>query len=81
MTDPQDLNALMSAVIDLAREARRLARAGRNDVAETSADHFERGAANAYRNRNAPMLADHLTAVQTLVDELRRRSSGREADA
>ncbi|PYE52687.1 response regulator receiver protein [Deinococcus yavapaiensis] len=80
MTHPQDLNALMSAVVDLAREARRLARAGRNDVAEASADHFERGAANAYRNRNAPMLADHLTAVQTLVEELRARTGSGEAD-
>ena len=81
MSDSQDLNALMGAVIDLAREARRLARAGRNDVAEASADHFERGAANAYRNRNASMLADHLTAVQTLVAELRARTEGREPDA
>lgn len=71
MTHPSDLNQLMRDVIDLAREARRLARAGNNDVAVRSADNFEQGAANAYRNQSRDQLENNLTAVRALVEHLR----------
>ncbi|WP_027481129.1 hypothetical protein [Deinococcus pimensis] len=71
MTDRPDLNVLMREVIDLAREARRLARAGGNDVAASSADNFEQGAANAYRNQNREQLENNLTAARSLVEHLR----------
>lgn len=73
MDAPADLNTLMREVIDLARRARRLARTGRNDVAVASADHFEQGAATAYRNQNRAFLEDNLTAVRALVAELEAR--------
>jgi hypothetical protein len=73
MTEP-DLNELMREVIDLAREARRLARAGRNDVAAGSADNFEQGAATAYRNQNREQLLNNLTAARALVEALRGRT-------
>lgn len=69
-----DLNELMRQVIDLTREARRLARAGGNAVAASSADHFEQGAATAYRNQNRAQLENNLAAARELVGQLRART-------
>lgn len=65
-----DLNDLMAQVIKAARLARRLARAGRNEVALASADHFEQGAATAYRNQNCEQLEQNLRAVVALAEQL-----------
>lgn len=69
-SDQPDLNELMREVIDLARAARRLARAGHNAVAEQSADNFERGAALAYRNQNREQLENNRAAAKALVEHL-----------
>lgn len=72
MTAP-DLNALMREVQRAAREAVRLARAGRNAVAERSAQSFEQTAADAYRTKDAATLENNLTALHALIRELRAR--------
>lgn len=72
MTTP-DLNAMVREVQRAAREAMRLARAGRNAVAERSAQTFEQTAADAYRNKDAATLENNLTALHTLIRELRVR--------
>ncbi|AFZ67959.1 hypothetical protein [Deinococcus peraridilitoris] len=76
MSQLPDLNEIMRQVIDLARQARRLARAGHNEVAARSAEHFEQGAATAYRNQNREQLENNLAAVRALVDQLRARLPG-----
>ncbi len=65
-----DLNDLMAQVIRASRRARQLARAGHNPVALASADHFEQGAATAYRNQNREQLEQNLQAVQALAAQL-----------
>ena len=70
MSAGADLNDLMRRAIDASRQARRLARLGRNEVALTSADHFEQGAATAYRNQNREQLEHNLRAALALAEQL-----------
>lgn len=65
-----DANVLMSETIEFARLARRLAQQGQNTVAVSSADNFEQGAANAYRNRNTEQLQANWLAAKTLYEAL-----------
>ena len=70
-----DLNALTREVQALARAARRLAQEGHNPVAAQSAEHFQQGASDAYRSKDADHLQKNLTALRLLVEELQARNA------
>ncbi|MBB6099545.1 phosphotransacetylase [Deinobacterium chartae] len=73
MNDKPDMNDLMRQAQEAAERARKYARMGRNEVALASADHFEQGAATAYRNRNLEQLQMNLEAARELERALKAK--------